>query len=1072
MVSPVYLAVKEVFETKGLPGVFQEVLGWDSPTNQALRIKIGESTFEGQLIASLIGTAAVAYFNTPETLASNAQRAISIEVGKRFPERLVGFESKGTTAWLWPKRSSSGSQTYERIDVPSAIMPTFFAQRLAGLQFTIADHTKGISPLDLKNKLRGAFDTTKVTKKFYEGFQLRHKQLAAEIKGLPEDQTASYASVLLNRLMFIYFLQKKEFLNSDPNYLRTSLTKLQALNKKDSFYSFYRDLLLELFFQGLNNQEQKYSTPEIAEIIGKVPYVNGGIFEETETEKVNDIEVPDSVFESIFSFFDSFTWHLDTRPTGNPEEINPEVIGYIFEQYINFTSNGKKENGAYYTKQDVTGYMVGSTLAPRMLEILIDAGVTVQDTLKGNQDRYLAESQLHGWDVNNHKWLSTPRALQAVWDSEPENWNLLDEHSPDPDVCLPGESWAEMFHRRDKLSKCRAELQNVESVSVSDLVRLNLNLQLLATDTIDSIQNPSQFEVVWSNLVKLSVIDPTCGSGAFLFAAMELLEDFYSHMLDKADEIGSTFSSSLKEKASTHANRRYFVRKQAALNNLYGTDLMPDAIETAKLRIFLALAACLEATSEIEPLPDLDFNIKVGNLIVGLRDEIDSDSDASEQLFSKVDSNGLGIRIEEYKAFYKAFLDASEVSSLQLGSLKDALAKSASRLRDDANAMFANLLGLQGDSFDKYLLEKRPFHWFIEFPQVFSRGGFDVIVGNPPYVRMRASTDRADFVGYRTSRAPDLYAICYERAISLLSNEGRMAFITPINLAFSDDFTLLREIISSNFAVNYWSTFDQLPQGLFEGAAVRNTIVVSSRKGEKQDFSTGHQIFTAMSRSWLFDSLEYFKVTREPGAAPLRGGMATEFLQELLTRVSSLGVEKKSSICIKATANYWIPIYPKRPPILDLAFNPTAEIDPKTKEIDLGSNENAEVLISTISGKLGFLFWQATGDGFDVIASTFLPLRRAIIANYSSSVISAAESTVEAGLNNTVVNMYRGRNYISIRWAGIRSVSDKFDKALLETLGLGNHWRSINIAYRQVMKANESRQMGQNTVRNRQFWNL
>ncbi len=94
----------------------------------------------------------------------------------------------------------------------------------------------------------------------------------------------------------------------------------------------------------------------------EVPYVNGGIFETHSIEVRYKIQVRDEYFERIFEFFDDFTWHLDTRPTGNSNAINPDVLGYVFEQYINLTAAGRRENGAYYTKQDVTGYMASTTL--------------------------------------------------------------------------------------------------------------------------------------------------------------------------------------------------------------------------------------------------------------------------------------------------------------------------------------------------------------------------------------------------------------------------------------------------------------------------------------------------------------------------------------------------------------------------------------------------------------------------------------------------------------------------------------------------------------------------------------
>ena len=95
-------------------------------------------------------------------------------------------------------------------------------------------------------------------------------------------------------------------------------------------------------------------------LLGTVPYLNGGIFEQHHLEISNpDIDIPDKAFEAIFDFFDEYQWHLDERPLRVDREINPDVLGYIFEKYIN-----QKQMGAYYTKEDITEYIAKNTVLP------------------------------------------------------------------------------------------------------------------------------------------------------------------------------------------------------------------------------------------------------------------------------------------------------------------------------------------------------------------------------------------------------------------------------------------------------------------------------------------------------------------------------------------------------------------------------------------------------------------------------------------------------------------------------------------------------------------------------------
>jgi hypothetical protein len=132
------------------------------------------------------------------------------------------------------------------------------------------------------------------------------------------------------------------------------------------------------------------------------------------------------------------------------------------------------------------------------------------------------------------------------------------------------------------------------------------------------------------------VLDPTVGSGAFLFAALNVLEPLYeaclermSVLVEELDRSGEKHSPKKYEpfrKALEQVRQRpdedYFIFKSIIINNLYGVDIMEEAVEICKLRLFLKLASQVEpdASKEnlgIEPLPDIDFNIRAGNTLVG-----------------------------------------------------------------------------------------------------------------------------------------------------------------------------------------------------------------------------------------------------------------------------------------------------------------------------------------------------------------------------------------------------------------------------------------------------------------------
>jgi hypothetical protein len=136
---------------------------------------------------------------------------------------------------------------------------------------------------------------------------------------------------MLNRLMFIYFIQKKQFLDGDIHYLRHRLDTVRLQQGRDKFHSFYRLFLLRLFHEGLA-QRQEDRKPELDALLGNVPYLNGGLFDTHQLEKDNpDIRIPDEAFEKLFDFFDAYQWHLDERQVRADNEINPDVLGYIIK---------------------------------------------------------------------------------------------------------------------------------------------------------------------------------------------------------------------------------------------------------------------------------------------------------------------------------------------------------------------------------------------------------------------------------------------------------------------------------------------------------------------------------------------------------------------------------------------------------------------------------------------------------------------------------------------------------------------------------------------------------------------
>ncbi|MEQ8226386.1 MAG: DNA methyltransferase, partial [Candidatus Eremiobacterota bacterium] len=456
-----------------------------------------------------------------------------------------------------------------------------------------------------------------------------------------------YASVMLNRLMFVYFIQKKSFLDNDPDYLRNRLKMLQEKKGKNKFLSFYRHFLLRLFHEGLGKPDH---SEELDELTGKVPYLNGGLFLlHPIEEKYSDIEIPDYAFSKIFDFFDQYQWHLDERPLKADNEINPDVLGYIFEKYIN-----QKQMGAYYTKEDITDYISKNTIIPFLFDTAEKKTRKYFDDslwtlLKSDPGRYIYDAVKKGIDKELPSEIKT--GLKDV--SKRWEWN-----KPAPEeYALPTEIWREVITRRNRYEDICSKILTGEIRSINDFITYNLNIRQFIQDVIENCDSPELLRAFWQTIEKITILDPTCGSGAFLFAALNILESLYDACLDRMqtfmDELLASGEKHRPEKFSDfrnilsqiekHPNRRYFIFKSIIINNLFGVDIMEEAVEICKLRLFLKLVAQVESVDNIEPLPDIDFNIRAGNTLVGFA----TYEEVQRAVTSKLDFDNTMGKIEE-----------------------------------------------------------------------------------------------------------------------------------------------------------------------------------------------------------------------------------------------------------------------------------------------------------------------------------------------------------------------------------------------------------------------------------------
>lgn len=309
-------------------------------------------------------------------------------------------------AWLWVKKGEKPSRITRLNRLNKNQSGELLAQKIARLYVSIEEEDS-TTLAHIVERVNLAFDVEKVTARFYKKFKDKHAYFLKHINIPDENDCKWYASIMLNRLMFIYFLQCKRLLNSktavalkgEEDYLQNRLKDAQEQDDPHGFYKFLR----RLFHEGLNLPKSERSL-ELMQMIGDIPYVNGGIFDVHILEqRYSDIAIENKVFEELFELFVGFDWYLDDRPMRTGDEINPDVLGYIFEQYIN-----QKQMGAYYTKEDITEYIGKNTIIPFLFEQVarrcpeaFRAGGPVWFLLQANPNEYT--KSLHLLRTERHR---------------------------------------------------------------------------------------------------------------------------------------------------------------------------------------------------------------------------------------------------------------------------------------------------------------------------------------------------------------------------------------------------------------------------------------------------------------------------------------------------------------------------------------------------------------------------------------------------------------------------------------------------------------------------------------------
>jgi len=464
-----------------------------------------------------------------------------------------------------------------------------------------------------------------------------------------EDDARVFAVELMNRLIFIKFLEDKSLVQ--PDLLRTLKETYE-----DGMYAgtLYDEFLKRLFYDVMNKKpENRPSQVKNVDLFTDVPYLNGGLFRPTiegEDFDEDDFDVRNSVLESIIDLLEAYSFSAGGAPT----DLDPSILGNVFEKTVNYitsdNSDTNKELGAYYTPSEITRFCAEETVRPALLDRFQTVLVEERDWPEPEADKY--------------------DSVYELIEDLPGNWSLI--------------------------SALLAEVD------------------------------------------EFRVVDPACGSGHFLTSVLEEIV---------------TVRKALYAQNENYP-QEYRLKKTTVLNNIYGVDLMGPAVEIGKLRLWLSIISELDEDvmdnldDDDLALPNIVFNLREGNSLIGYTGFPETNGDDQYRLGSfsedSVRERYQDIITEIEKHEQAVDSDSAEEHRRQAF---EKLREAREDLIDDIHADFveAGIAGITPETVE----EMEPFNWVLEFAEVYADGGFDVVVGNPPWDQVKPRRDEF-FVRYQS----------------------------------------------------------------------------------------------------------------------------------------------------------------------------------------------------------------------------------------------------------------------------------------------------------------------------------
>ncbi len=631
--------------------------------------------------------------------------------------------------------------------------------------YTCLEKSSKGEPITIEDLVQ-AFDIEKVSKEFFDKYKNLYLKLKAELQKLKDTDKEvfedfnkhninldDFAKKTLGQLVFLYFIQKKGWLGvkKDENWGQGDKKFLRNLfNKKYCEYNnFFNDVLEHLFYEALATDRGVGAWFD--KLNCRIPFLNGGLFEPVngyEYEKTN-LTIDNNLFKEIFDTFDLYNFTVkEDEPLEKEVAVDPEMLGKVFENLL--PENIQKGNGAFYTRREIVHYMCQESLINYLYNKINIKEVPLTTEEKEQQLKLLKTKK------EKEQLKLTQEVLEEIISKDDINY-----------LIKKGDS---IYSNKD----VNAELP--------ESIKKNAKI-------IDDALN------------HIKVCDPAIGSGAFPVGMM--------------NEIVRA-RAALNDVLNTPDRPTYVLKRNAIENSIYGVDIDPGAVEIAKLRFWLSLVVDEEDIKNIRPLPNLDYKIMQGNSLITSYEGVDFDKIIDEykpntQLKINLWGNRENDLKKELKDLQTKFFKSSHPT--EKSDLKEEIEEKIIELVKNKFEEQAKLKGKPQDFYEEKIRnfaqnrESRNFFpWKLFFADAFEQGGFDLVIGNPPYLGEAKNGDNlkqlAGMKYYQGKMNIWYYFTCF--GLDILKQNGILNFIAPNNWNTAAGSSIMRnKILEETKIVDY-----------------------------------------------------------------------------------------------------------------------------------------------------------------------------------------------------------------------------------------------------------------------------